>query len=341
MARKNVFEVADPPPQDQLADAARKSPGRPLLGLDRAARPAAALGAISQSLENINSRAQRADEIERRLAEGQSIIEVDPQLIDSSIVVDRLGVDPEQQAALVAQIREHGQQVPILLRPHPEREGRFQVAYGHRRLAAVRQIGGKVRAVIRNLTDEQLVVSQGQENNSRTDLSYVERCYFALKLQERGFTRDVIMASLGVDKAALSRMIGLVSRMPSELVEAIGPAPSYGRQRWTELADMLEERSRLAKALKAIGQKDFLVQNSDGRFQFLYSLLKTAEAKPTTSFWSASSGVRPVKITESARQLTLSFDKRIDPEFGSFVHERLQALYDEFKSRASKVKQGD
>ncbi|MFP3581837.1 ParB/RepB/Spo0J family partition protein, partial [Arthrobacter sp. SIMBA_036] len=85
----------------------------------------------------------------------------------------------------------------VLLRPHPEAKSRYQVAYGHRRLAATRKLGIKVRAVIRELTDEQLVVSQGQENSARTNLSFIERALFAARLEERGFGRDVIMASLG------------------------------------------------------------------------------------------------------------------------------------------------
>src|SRR5690606_25679438 len=99
-------------------------------------------------------RASRAEEIERQLAAGQTIIELDPTLVDGSFVVDRLGVDAEDTSSLVAQIKEHGQQVPILVRPHPETEGRYQVAYGHRRLAAAKDLGLRVKAVVRDLTDE-------------------------------------------------------------------------------------------------------------------------------------------------------------------------------------------
>uniref|UniRef100_UPI001D0E2864 ParB/RepB/Spo0J family partition protein n=1 Tax=Klebsiella pneumoniae TaxID=573 RepID=UPI001D0E2864 len=77
--------------------------------------------------------------------------------------------------------------MPILVRPHPTIDGRYQVAYGHRRLVAVRQLGFKVKAVIRELSDDQLVVSQGQENNARTNLSYIERALFASRLEDRSF----------------------------------------------------------------------------------------------------------------------------------------------------------
>ncbi len=335
MARKNLFEVSEPTGEKTPPDAARTALVRPLMGLDRPLKPGRPVGAISQSLENINSRAQRAEEIERKLSEGQAVVELDPSLIDQSIVVDRLGVSDDRRAALVDQIREHGQQVPILVRPHPENSARYQVAYGHRRLAAVRQLGRPVRAVVRDLTDEQLVVSQGQENNSRSDLSYIERCYFAAKLEAKGFSRDIIMASLGVDKAALSKMIALVARLPAEIIEAIGTAESVGRQKWAELADLLEEKGKRAKALKAIQEPEFAMRTSDERFQAIHDLVKTAAKKPDRTVWTAANGSRLVNISDSETKMTFAFDKRIEPEFASFVRERLQALYDEFRQKTT------
>lgn len=333
MARKNVFEITTESPSE-LASTQPKL-GRPLLGLERPIRPASPLGSISQSLENINSRAHRAEEIERKLAEGQAVVELDPMLVDASFVADRLGTDSEDNASLVAQIREHGQQVPILVRPHPQSEGRYQVAYGHRRLAAAKELRRQVRAVVRDLTDEQLVVSQGQENNSRTDLSFIERSFFASRLEDRGFSRDIIMAALGVDKAALSRMIALTKRLPSEIIEAVGPSPSFGRLRWAELADLLEERGKRAKALGLLQDRNFLAQKSDARFQTIYDLLKITKPKPHTEVWKSADGVRPVRIVENESSVTLAFNKKIEPDFGHFVKERLQTLYEEFKSQSS------
>jgi len=335
MARKNLFEVSETSGEQTPPDAARTALVRPLMGLDRPLKPVGPVGAISQSLENINSRAQRAEEIERKLSQGQAVVELDPSVIDQSIVVDRLGESDERRAALVDQIREHGQQVPILVRPHPENGGRYQVAYGHRRLAAVRQLGRRVRAVVRDLTDEQLVVSQGQENNSRADLSYIERCYFAAKLEAKGFSRDIIMASLGVDKAALSRMIALVARLPAEIIEAIGTAESVGRQKWAELADLLEEKGKRTKALKAIQEPEFAMRPSEERFQAVHDLVKTAAKKPDRTVWIAANGSRLVNISDSETKMTFAFDKRIEPEFASFVRERLQALYDEFRQKTT------
>jgi ParB family chromosome partitioning protein len=341
MARKNLFELSPERAGAASVEPARPPLERPLLGLERPLRPASPVGAISQSLENINSRAHRAEEIERKLAQGLAIVELEPDLVDGSFVPDRLEVDSGDALSLVAQIREHGQQVPILVRPNPEWEGRYQVAYGHRRLAAAKELGRMVRAVVKNLTDEQLIVSQGQENNARTDLSFIERSFFAARLEDKGFTRDTIMASLGVDKAALSRMIALIRRLPPELIEAVGPSPAFGRQRWTELADLLEEKGKRAKALKLIGEQDFSAQKSDARFQAVYDLLKVKRQKPRAEAWKAFDGARPVRIVETDEKVSIVFDKIVEPEFGPFVRQRLQELYDEFKAGIPANKPGD
>jgi len=41
--------------------------------------------------------------------------------------------------------------------------------------------------VVRSLTDEQLVIAQGQENSGRTDLTFIERARFAARLEDRKF----------------------------------------------------------------------------------------------------------------------------------------------------------
>ncbi|APG93727.1 plasmid partitioning protein RepB [Sinorhizobium americanum] len=329
MARKNLIGISDS--SAAPLDAERPPVERPIAGLTPGHRTNALVGGITRSLTNITQRVERAEELERQLAQGYAIVELDPELIDASFVVDRLGVTPEAQAALVEQIRDHGQQVPILVRPHPEAENRYQVAYGHRRLAALREIGGKVKAVIRALSDEQLVISQGQENNARTDLSFIERALFATRLEDRGFSRETIMSAIGVDKAALSKMITVVRRLPVEIIEAIGAAPAFGRRRWMELADRLEHGGRRAKALSHIRQSAFTEMDSDRRFEKLFTLLTETRARAGVEAWLAPDRTRPVRIRESDTETTLAFSKKAAPGFAEFVRQRLDALYLEYQ----------
>ncbi|MDW5317448.1 plasmid partitioning protein RepB [Rhizobium sp. PL01] len=341
MARKNVFSLVESDASPAVESEPPFANSRPLAGFEKPLKRASPVGAISQSLGGVHEKAQRVDALEKQLAQGQAIVELDTAVVDSSFVVDRLGVSSEDQELLVSQIREHGQQVPILVRPHPEREGRFQVAYGHRRLAAVKKIGGPIRAVIRDLTDEQLVVSQGQENNARTDLTFIERSFFASRLEERNFSRDVIMSALGVDKAALSRMIALVNRLPAELIEAIGAAPGFGRTRWAELADLIEDDSRRQRALESILVSGFDRLTSDARFQAVYDRLRESRDKARSAFWNVGTGRKAVRISETGDALKLVFDKTVEPDFGAYVEGKLAALYEDFVQSKETTGTGD
>ncbi|MGO7184340.1 plasmid partitioning protein RepB [Rhizobium brockwellii] len=327
MARKNLIEISAPNPERMDAVAPRDN--RPIAGFVPQERSAAPVGGITKTLGNITEKMERASELERQLASGQTIIELDPGLIDASFVSDRLAIDAAELAQLVEQIREHGQQVPILVRPHPETRGRYQVAYGHRRLAAAREIGIRVRAVVRDLTDGQLVVSQGQENSARTNLSYIERALFASRLEERSFGRDVIMAALGVDKAALSRMLIVIRQVPLGLVNAIGAAPDIGRRRWLELGERLE-KADVEKIIAELSADDARKISSDERFQraLVLATKKTTAPKPAVAK-SEVSGV-PVMIKKTASGATFVFDGKTAPGFDQFVQERLKGLFQEF-----------
>ncbi|TMV04459.1 plasmid partitioning protein RepB [Brucella haematophila] len=341
MARKNIFDFSDQSEPSQKAEnhsaSSSVEQARPLAGMerDRANRPAA-LGAISQSLEKINERSARADEIERQLSNGQTIIELDPNLIDSSFVSDRLGFDDEDQTKLIEQIRESGQLVPILVRPHPDNSDRFQIAYGHRRVAAIKALGIKVRAVVKQLTDEELVIHQGQENNTRSNLSFIEKAFFAYTLEGQGYSRETLYQSTGIDKAVLSKMITIIKSIPEEIVRKIGRAPSIGRTRWEEFVGLLTVVSE-AIANDAIQSVDFATLSSDDRFQFVFDKLKASTSKDKPQRDAGHSpvlgeGIQPVTIKRAGKNVQFTFNDKAAPQFANFIQSRLEELYAEYKA---------
>jgi plasmid partitioning protein RepB len=209
-----------------------------------------------------------------QVANGEVIVELDVSLIDASIVADRLSTaDHPEMMDFIESIRKHGQRTPILVRPHPTTEGRYQVAYGHRRLHALRIIGRPIKAQITNLSDDELVIAQGQENRDRLDLSFIERSLFAKRLEEKNFKRETICAALKVDNPQLTRMLQVARGIPFELIEKIGSAPSVGRRRWMEMSDALKSldwNDVKAEVLLAAGTTS---SDSDERFGNVMSAL--------------------------------------------------------------------
>ena len=261
--------------------------------------PAGPVRSMSLTLDKMEEEARA---LQKALAAGASVVELDPALIDRSFVADRFdAADDAAFEALKESIREHGQEVPVLVRPHPTQEGRFQAAYGHRRVKAARALGLPARAVVRPLTDAELVVAQGVENSARKDLSFIERATFARDLETRGFARVTIMAALAIDKTELSKMISVASALPDTLARAIGPAPKAGRRRWMELADLLKGKGALRRAELALAEPGL----------------------------SADSDVRFLRV------LSAVSEKGREPDFADFVVGRLGDLLQEFRLRRS------
>jgi ParB family chromosome partitioning protein len=294
---------------------------------------------MSRSLERISANIDAAKTLEQQLLAGSSIIEIDPALIDSSFIADRMIENSADHASLIDSIREHGQQVPILVRPHPESQGRYQVAYGHRRLRALKELQRNAKAVVRPLTDDQLVVAQGQENSARRDLSFIERASFATKLEERGFSRETIIAALTVDKTEVSRLISSRRALPDDLIFAIGPAPKTGRRRWMDLAERLNGSQTSEIWKRAIEGPDFALIDSDSRFQFVVNALSTKSVSTNrvassakAHRWIDHGGCRIARIEDGEDWLRISVDKSTGADFGAFLMTRLPKLFQEYQS---------
>ncbi|NTG29975.1 plasmid partitioning protein RepB [Agrobacterium rhizogenes] len=338
MSRKDVFANLN---QQGVSSAespaeirAPKGRHRPILGSPELIQDASRspVGAIGQSLSEVSERSRRAEEIERRLAEGHVVVSLETAVVDPSFIPDRMPGVTEAHDRLVASIRDQGQQVPILVRPHPESPGRYQVAFGHRRLRAISELGMQVKAIVRDLTDEQLVVAQGQENNEREDLTYIEKARFAERLQQR-FSRDVIMAAMSLYKSDLSNMLSVVSRVSDEVIDAIGPAPTVGRRSWIELADILSDGKTQDRAVAFLGAVEIQALASEERFKALLANLKPRPKKAKTDVWSTQSGGRLAKVTHNDTKIEVVIDRKEAPEFASFVLDRLQSLFEEYRSK--------
>jgi ParB family chromosome partitioning protein len=189
-----------------------------------------------------------------------------------------------------------------------------------------------VRAMVRPLSDQELVVAQGQENNAREDLAFIERALFAASLEEGGYTRDTIMAALAIDKTGLSRLISTATKIPRDLIEAIGPAPKAGRDRWTELATRLEASGALDKARAAGAREGFAEKPTDERFASIFAA--TTLTRPATGSRASAikgpDGKAIATFKEDARGITLNIAKKQVGDFGAYLAKALPQLYEAY-----------
>jgi ParB family transcriptional regulator, chromosome partitioning protein len=288
-----------------------------------------AISAMGASLAQLSENAKTVARLQEQISSADIVLEIDPSDIDASLVSDRLTIDVDPTFdALVASIAESGQQVPILVRPHPTEIGRYQAAYGHRRLRAASRLKMKIKAIVRSLTDADLVVAQGKENLERRDLSFIERALFARRLEERGFDRAVVIAALSCDKADVSRYVAMAHAIPETIARAIGPAPKAGRARWAELAESLQHATAVQSAEALTRQAEFLVLESDQRFIKLLGALRSRaeQRRRAPEMWIAKDGRKVARVQRGPERLVLAFDEKVAPAFGDYVLRELDSL---------------
>ncbi|ANK89062.1 MULTISPECIES: plasmid partitioning protein RepB [unclassified Rhizobium] len=324
MARKNLLEgLADMP--DENAGA----PNYPMRGAGRS---------LVRSLDELAKQAEK-------FLEGEAVVDLDPDLVEASFVKDRLSEDDEDFHALVEAIRARGQDTPILVRPHARIDGRYQVVFGHRRLRAARKLGRNVRAVVKTIDDRTHVIAQGQENSARADLTFIERALFARRLEELGYDREVISTALAANAASVSKMLSVMDRLSSEVVQAIGAAPGVGRERWVELSLLAGKAANAASVAKVLQDDNFYQLSSDKRFEALYAALnksarpvkKTIAARKVS--WQPLDKAVQAEMKNDGKAFSLSMKARNAGRFGDFLSSRLDALYEQFL--AEEGKQGD
>lgn len=310
---------------------ARKSESGGTAATDPGRVRTGAIAAMGTSLKELTETALSASKMQEQIESGDAVIEIDPADVDASMVTDRLvaEIDPEFDE-LVESIRTSGQQVPILVRPNPAFPARYQIAYGRRRMRAAAKIGSKVRAIIRDMTDAELVIAQGKENLDRKDLSFIEKAMFARQLEEQGFERPVIMAALSTDKGDLSRYITVAKTIPQDVVEAIGPASKAGRARWIALGEKLSTGSAPVK--RTLHSAEFRALDSDARFAMLFNSL-TERRVSTAQPWVNDRGQKAGQVEKKSDRVVVTIDERVVPDFGSYLAGRLDELYADFLKR--------
>ncbi|GLU29861.1 plasmid partitioning protein RepB [Brucella sp. NBRC 12950] len=296
-------------------------------------RPQVTSGALQSMNDAISGLSHEADALREALSSGSAIVELDASDIESSFVSDRLqDHNSEDFNGLLESIRENGQAVPVLVRPHPIRSGHYQLAYGHRRVAALKQLGLKVKAFVRELSDDELVIAQGSENLERKDLSFIEKVFFAKRLEDRGTSRAVIMATFGTrSKGVLSEMISLASKLPADIVEKIGTAPGVGRPRWESFSSLLSTAA-IDRVRALIETEEFASKSSSDRFEAAFAVAKEPRLKDVQALTSWTSQDRRVEIVSrpKPKSLTLEFSSAEGKAFGDWISKNFERLHSEY-----------
>jgi len=132
-------------------------------------------------------------------------------ILDTGLIDVREGHNPrrfrskKRVAEMRESVREQGVVQPILVRPHPDKEGRFEVCAGQTRLELSVDVGRtRIPALIKNISDEEMLTLSSVENVLRTDMSPVceGQAAKALLIKHNG-DQDEVCRVLGWSKNKL------------------------------------------------------------------------------------------------------------------------------------------
>lgn len=315
MARKGILSSETRPPAPSQERPAPKP----------STAPRGAVGALQSSLTRLQENA---------------VQDLDASLIDMAGVEDRLGVDNESQRKLEESLRTYGQQVPVLVRPHPSQAGRFEIVYGRRRLKALKAIGVPVKAMVRHLDDHALVMAQGQENTARQDLSFVEKASFAAQLDASGHDRQTIADALTIDLPMVSRMLKVGNAFDLTFLRKIGSAPGIGRDRWLTLAKLVQDLGAKSRAEDATTTDTFSGLTSDERFERVFraasnkpSLKAPAPAATEARTLHNQDGKSLAEVRRTPRGISLNIAARTAEGFDKWLDTHAEELMREIHDR--------
>ena len=189
----------------------------------------------------------------KKKALGKGLSELIPEIEESPIKyipIDNILYSPfqpriqfkedEDFEELVKSIKERGILQPILVRK--KGEDLYECVAGERRLRAAKKAGLKeVPAVIKNFTDEEVLLIALIENLQRKNLNPLEEALGYKNLIEKfGYTQEEIAEKVGKDRATVANLLRLL-KLPSIIQE-----------------DLLEERLTVghAKALLSLDEEE-------------------------------------------------------------------------------------
>jgi len=322
MARENPFAKLD-----MASIASNQTPTKPGYGMTGAAKT------VVRSIEDMA-------ENTKKLMEGEVIVDLDPRLIDVSFVADRLSDDGEEYQELKQAIKEYSQTTPILVRPSSSDGQRFMVVFGHRRLKVAKELGIPVKAVVKKLDDITSAIAQGQENSARSNLSFIERAYFAQNLLASGMTKDVVRSSLAIDEAMLSKMLGVVEAVPVSILKVLGASKKIGRDRWLSLRQLLLAPALLKVATERTATAEFIELTEDERFEELHDCLKrykvkSAAKKPKAGVsgkdWTSSDASLNFVMNAKSKKVAIELSNIEAKPFSEWLSAHMDRLYDEYR----------
>lgn len=167
----------------------------------------------------------------------------------------RRRVGPEGLEELMESIRENGLLQPLVVRPAGDEGEGWQIVAGERRWRCLVELGWeKAPAVVRELSDREMLVLALVENLQREDLTPVEEAAgFRRLMEDFGLTQQEVAERVGRERSTVANTLRLLA-LPEEVLEMLSDGSLTAGHGRAILGVGGEERQRaLARDVAAKG----------------------------------------------------------------------------------------
>jgi ParB family chromosome partitioning protein len=144
------------------------------------------------------------------------------ELLEPSPYQPRREMDETALAELADSITQRGILQPLLVRPHPERDGQFQIIAGERRWRAAQKAQlHEVPVLVRELSDGDAMAAGLVENLQREDLNPVEEAMgFQRLMTEFKMTQEAMGEAIGKSRTHITHALRLL-KLPERVLQMV------------------------------------------------------------------------------------------------------------------------
>ena len=209
--------------------------------------------------------------------------------------------DEDALAELAESVRTKGMLQPILVRPHPEEVGMYEIIAGERRWrAAQRALLHEVPILVRDFTDQEAAEVALVENLQRMDLSPLEEAEgYDRLLREFKHTQEELARALGKSRSHVTNMLRLLT-LPESVQELMedGKLTAGHARALVAAIDPVKTAAQVVERGLSVRQTEALVN-------------ETGKAKPQAKKTPKDGGNRDADLAALERDLTESLGLKV------------------------------
>lgn len=128
----------------------------------------------------------------------------------------RKNFKPQDLRELQESLKANGLLQPIIVRPASKKHGTFELIAGERRLRAATTLGWeKISAVVKDLSDQEILTMALVENLQRSDLNPIEEAEgYSQLIEQFGHTQQSVATMVGKDRSTIANVLRVL-QLPS------------------------------------------------------------------------------------------------------------------------------